>query len=104
MKFGLNFFPSFRPADRSTADYFAQCLRLAERADQLGFHSVKTVEHYFYDYGGHSPNPVVFLAAVAAGTPRIRPITGAVIPAFDHPLTRAVERAGARHPHHRPRA
>src|SRR3989442_11494808 len=45
----------------------------------------RSVEHYFYDYGGHSPNPLVFLAAVAARTPRIRPITGAVIPAFNHP-------------------
>jgi hypothetical protein len=43
MKFGLNFFPSFRPSDYSTAEYFAQCLRLAERADRLGFHSVKAV-------------------------------------------------------------
>jgi natural product biosynthesis luciferase-like monooxygenase protein len=93
MRFGLNFFPSFRASDRSTADYFAQCLRLAERADQLGFNSVKTVEHYFYDYGGHSPNPVVFLAAVAALTRRIRPITGAVIPAFNHPVKLAAELA-----------
>src|SRR2546430_1941308 len=93
MKFGLNFFPSFRASDSSTAEYFAQCLRLAERADQLGFHSVKTVEHYFYDYGGHSPNPVVFLAAVAARTQRIRPITGAVIPAFNHPIKLAAELA-----------
>ena len=93
MKFGLNFFPSFRASDSSTAEYFGQCLRLAERADQLGFHSVKTVEHYFYDYGGHSPNPVVFLAAVAARTQRIRPITGAVIPAFNHPIKLAAELA-----------
>lgn len=93
MKFGLNFFPSFRPSDYSTAEYFAQCLRLAERADQLGFNSVKTVEHYFFDYGGHSPNPIVFLAAVAARTARIRPITGAVIPAFNHPVKLAAELA-----------
>jgi len=93
MKFGLNFFPSFRASDYSTAEYFAQCLRLAERADQLGFNSVKTVEHYFFDYGGHSPNPVVFLAAVAARTHRIRPITGAVIPAFNHPVKLAAELA-----------
>ena len=65
MKFGLNFFPSFRPADTTTAAYFDQCLRLAERADALGFNSVKTVEHQFFDYGGHSPSPIVFLAAVA---------------------------------------
>jgi len=93
MKFGLNFFPSFRPSDATTAEYFDQCLRLAERADQLGFNSVKTVEHYFFDYGGHSPNPVVFLSAVAARTRRIRPITGAVIPAFNHPVKLAAELA-----------
>src|SRR5579871_2632675 len=85
MKFGINFFPSFRPADSTTARYYDQCLRLAERADALGFNSIKTVEHSFYDYGGHSPNPSVFLAAVAARTRRIRLVTGAVIPAFHHP-------------------
>jgi len=93
MKFGLNFFPSFRLSDLSTADYFAQCLRLAERADQLGFNSVKTVEHYFFEYGGHSPSPIVLLSAVAARTRRIRPITGAVIPAFNHPIKLAAELA-----------
>jgi alkanesulfonate monooxygenase SsuD/methylene tetrahydromethanopterin reductase-like flavin-dependent oxidoreductase (luciferase family) len=85
VKFGLNFFPSFRPGDGTTAAYYAQCLRLAARADELGYSAIKTVEHSFYDYGGHSPNPCVFLSAVAARTRRIRLITGAVIPAFHHP-------------------
>src|SRR4029434_4638289 len=93
MEFALNLFPSFRPRERSPAEYFAQCLRLAERADQLGFNSVKTVEHYFFDYGGHSPTPVVFLFAGGARTTRIRPITGAVIPAFNHPVKLAAELA-----------
>jgi len=85
MKFGLNFFPSFRPEDSTTARYYDQCLRLAERADLLGYSTIKTVEHSFYDYGGHSVNPIVFLSAIAARTKRIRLITGAVIPAFHHP-------------------
>src|SRR5688500_15513734 len=85
MNFGITFFPSFRPADSTPADYYAQCLRIAERADQLGYHSVKTVEPSFYDYGGHSPNPCVFLSALAARTKRVRLVTGAVIPAFHHP-------------------
>ena len=85
MRFGINFFPSFRAEDSTTAAYFQQCLRLAERADALGYHSIKTVEHSFYDYGGHSPNPCVFLSAVAARTKRVRLVTGAVIPAFHHP-------------------
>jgi len=85
MRFGINFFPSFRAEDSTTAAYFQQCLRLAERADALGYHSVKTVEHSFYDYGGHSPNPCVFLSAIAARTRRVRLVTGAVIPAFHHP-------------------
>jgi alkanesulfonate monooxygenase SsuD/methylene tetrahydromethanopterin reductase-like flavin-dependent oxidoreductase (luciferase family) len=93
MKFGLNFFPSFRLRDCSTAECYDQCLRLAERANELGYNCIKTVEHYFYEYGGHSPNPVVFLAAVAARTQRLRPITGAVIPAFNNPVKLAGELA-----------
>src|SRR5260221_10037268 len=88
MKFGINFFPSFRPEDSTTADYYDQCLRIAARADELGYSSIKTVGPSFSDYGGHSPNPCVFLSAVAARPSRLRTITGAVIPAFHHPAHR----------------
>ena len=93
MKFGLNFFPSFRSSDMSTAEYFATVLRLAVRAEELGYHSVKTVEHYVHDYGGHTPSPIVLLSAIAARTGRLRLVTGAVIPAFNHPVKLAGELA-----------
>lgn len=57
----------------------------------LGFHHVKTVEHYFFAYGGYSPDPVTFLAAVAARTTRVRVGTAAVIPAFTHPVKLAAK-------------
>jgi len=93
MKFGINFFPAFRPEQKTAAEYYAQTLRVAERADELGYSSIKTVEHYFHDYGGYSPNPIVLLSAIAARTRRIRLITGAVIPAFNHPIKLAGELA-----------
>jgi len=93
MRFGLNFFPSFRQHDLTTAAYFDQALRMCERADELGYHSVKAVEHYFHDYGGQTPNPIVLLSAIAARTRRLRPITGAVIPAFNNPVKLAGELA-----------
>ena len=93
MKFGVNFFPAFRPHQKTAVEYYEQCLRVSQRADELGFSSIKTVEHYFHDYGGYSPNPIVLLAAIAAVTKRIRLITGAVIPAFNHPIKLAGELA-----------
>ncbi|MEU4745766.1 LLM class flavin-dependent oxidoreductase [Actinosynnema sp. NPDC023658] len=86
MKFGINLFPTTGPAEKSAARHFEESLRLVELAEELGFHHVKTVEHYFTPYGGYSPDPVVFLAAAAARTSRIRLVTGAVIPAFTHPV------------------
>jgi alkanesulfonate monooxygenase SsuD/methylene tetrahydromethanopterin reductase-like flavin-dependent oxidoreductase (luciferase family) len=86
MKFGVNFFPTAGPADKDPVQHFRETLRLATLAEELGFDHVKTVEHYFVRYGGYSPDPVTFLAAVAALTSRIRLVTGAVIPAFTHPL------------------
>src|SRR5262249_29188880 len=93
MRFGLNFFPSFRLSDMSTAEYYQQVIALSEQADALGYHSIKAVEHYFNDYGGHTPSPLILLPALAARTRRIRLITGAVIPAFTHPIKLAGELA-----------
>ncbi|MEU7578566.1 LLM class flavin-dependent oxidoreductase [Streptomyces sp. NPDC041068] len=82
----MTFFPSVGPKDKAAHTYYDEALGLIERADELGYAHVKTIEHYFFRYGGYSPDPVTFLTAAAARTSRIRITTGAVIPAFTHPV------------------
>src|SRR5204863_1275145 len=91
MQFGVQFFPAVDHTDKSAAEYYAQSLAIAEEADALGFTHARTVEHYFTRYGGYSPNPIVFLSAVSQRTRRLRLITGAVLPVFNHPLKLAGE-------------
>ncbi|MEK7216012.1 MAG: LLM class flavin-dependent oxidoreductase [Chloroflexota bacterium] len=91
MDVGINFFPDVSPEQKQADLYFQECLQIAEDADRLGYHHVRTVEHYFEPYGGYSPNPLLFLTAVAQRTQRVRLITGAVLPAFNHPLKLAGE-------------
>jgi natural product biosynthesis luciferase-like monooxygenase protein len=93
MRFGINFFPSTDPAQLSGQEYYQQALNLAARADELEYHHIRTVEHYFRGYGGYSPSPIVFLTAVAQCTQRVRLVTGAVLPAFNHPIKLAAELA-----------
>ena len=91
MQFGVQFFPDVRPEEKSAEGYFSEALDLAEEADRLGYTHIRIVEHYFHYYGGYSPNPIVFLAAAAQRTRRARLVTGAVLPAFNHPLKLAGE-------------
>jgi alkanesulfonate monooxygenase SsuD/methylene tetrahydromethanopterin reductase-like flavin-dependent oxidoreductase (luciferase family) len=86
MRFGITFFPTVGPEHKAAADYYDEVIDLAVLADELGFEHVKTVEHYFFAYGGYSPDPVPLLTAIARATRRIRVATGAVIPAFNHPI------------------
>lgn len=86
MRFGITFFPDVAPDQKDGRRYFAEALRFVELADSLGFDSVKIVEHYFTPYGGYSPDPILFLAAASQRSRRMRLMTGAVIPAFNHPL------------------
>ncbi len=85
-EFGVNFFPVVDPAVKSATDYYDETLRLIELAESLRFTQAQTVEHYFTAYGGYSPDPVTLLTAAAARTSRIRLATGAVVPAFTHPV------------------
>lgn len=91
MKFGVQFFPSISPQQKSARDYFTESLAIAEEAETLGFTHARTVEHYFERYGGFSPNPIIFLSALSQRTRKMRLVTGAVLPVFNHPLKLAGE-------------
>ncbi len=93
MRAGIQFFPDIGPEVRSGRDYWQDALSLVRLCDRYGYIHVRTVEHYFQPYGGYSPNPVVFLAAAAQVTQHARLVTGAVLPAFNHPLKLAGELA-----------
>src|SRR3954469_16692917 len=93
MQVGIQFFPDVGPDVKSARDYWQEALSLVALCDRHGYSHVRTVEHYFNPYGGYSPNPVVFLAAAAQVTKRARLVTGAVLPAFNHPLKLAGELA-----------
>ncbi|AJC62130.1 LLM class flavin-dependent oxidoreductase [Streptomyces sp. 769] len=86
MDFGVNFFPVLPPERKSAADYYQEVLSLSVLAEELGFEHVQTIEHYGSAYGGYCPDPVTLLTAIAGVTDRIRIATGAVVPAFTHPL------------------
>jgi alkanesulfonate monooxygenase SsuD/methylene tetrahydromethanopterin reductase-like flavin-dependent oxidoreductase (luciferase family) len=86
MEFGIQFFPDVSPQQRSAEAYWVDALHLVGLCDELGYTTVRTVEHYFHSYGGYSPDPIVFLAAASQRTRRARLVTGAVLPIFNHPL------------------
>src|ERR1700750_1812031 len=91
MRVGIQFFPDIGPEVKSARDYWQEALTLVGLCDRYGYSHVRTVEHYSHPYGGYSPNPIVFLAAAAQRTKRARLVTGAVLPAFNHPLKLAGE-------------
>lgn len=91
MQFGLNFFPCVSPQQKPAEEFFREAMHLCSLTDELGYTHIRQVEHYFKPYGGYSPSPLLFLAAAAMCTRNTRLITGAVLPAFNHPLKLAGE-------------
>lgn len=91
LRFGLDFFPVCNPEIVSGEAYFRDSLELIKEGEGLGFESVKTIEHHATTYGGYSPNPLLFLSAVAQVTSRMKLITGCVIPSFWNPVKLAAE-------------
>ena len=90
MKFGIQYFP-VRGAQDDASAYFQESLEIGAEADRLGFTHARIVEHYFHRYGGFTPNPLIFLSALAQRTNNLRLVTGAVLPIFNNPLKLAGE-------------
>jgi coenzyme F420-dependent glucose-6-phosphate dehydrogenase len=71
---------------KASAEQFppARLLDLAVRAEAVGLDSVAVSDHFqpFRHTGGHSPNALVWLGAVAARTERIRLGTSVTAPAY----------------------
>src|SRR3954469_7494290 len=93
MRFGINLFPVVGPAEKSAAQYYDESFELCRAAEEAGFSFVRAVEHYFFDWGGYCPDPVSLLAALCRQVRRMRVVTGAVIPAFSHPVKLAAQLA-----------
>jgi alkanesulfonate monooxygenase SsuD/methylene tetrahydromethanopterin reductase-like flavin-dependent oxidoreductase (luciferase family) len=79
-------FQSYGYPDAVTdAQVYDEEVRLAELADELGFHAVWPVEHHFEDYS-FCPDNTVLLANLAARTKQVKLGTGAVILPWNQPL------------------
>ena len=72
-------------------DCFWEALEQAKIADELGFHSVWSVEHHFLDQFSVASSPEVWLSAVAQHTKRIRIGHGVRLLPFkyNHPIRSA---------------
>jgi alkanesulfonate monooxygenase SsuD/methylene tetrahydromethanopterin reductase-like flavin-dependent oxidoreductase (luciferase family) len=93
MEHGISLLPDCRPAQRDPVSYFADAIRIAEIADEIGLEYVKMTEHYMKDYGGYCPSPLTYLTAVAVRTSRIRLMTGGIQASFHHPIQIAAQTA-----------
>lgn len=86
MHHGLSFLPDGNTDGASATEYYEMLLSLSTLADDAGLSHVKMTEHYLKAYGGNCPSPLIFLAAVAARTTKIRLMTGCLLPVFHHPI------------------
>jgi alkanesulfonate monooxygenase SsuD/methylene tetrahydromethanopterin reductase-like flavin-dependent oxidoreductase (luciferase family) len=93
MDFGLFYeIPVARPwDDRSEQRAYLNTLEQAILGDEVGFHSVWTVEHHFLEEFSHCSNPEILYGAIAARTRRIRIGYGVrLLPKpYNHPIRTA---------------
>ncbi len=91
MKFG-QFFLLEQFAGRSESEAYQDSLEQIQVADELGYHAAWLAEHRFSPYG-IMPDTLLFGAAVAATTQRIRIGTAVVVLPFHHPILIAEQTA-----------
>jgi alkanesulfonate monooxygenase SsuD/methylene tetrahydromethanopterin reductase-like flavin-dependent oxidoreductase (luciferase family) len=93
MKFGLFYeIPVARPwGPRSELEAYQHTLEQAILGDEVGFHSVWSVEHHFLEEYSHCSNPEVLYGAIAARTRNIRIGYGVrLLPRpYNHPIRTA---------------
>ena len=75
----------------SDSTVYDEEMKLALRADEVGFDSIGIVEHHFEDYS-FCPDNFVYLASLAARTKHVKLMTAAVIVPWNDPL-RVAEKA-----------
>ncbi|MBI4636698.1 MAG: LLM class flavin-dependent oxidoreductase [Candidatus Rokubacteria bacterium] len=89
MKFGV-FFLLEQPPWKSQEAVYADALRQAAYAEELGFDAVWLAEHHFSEYG-ICPSMAVLAGALAQRTQRVSIGTAVTILPFNHPLRIAEE-------------
>ena len=93
MKLSIFSVPDHHPSGpRSLPHLYADMLRQAELADELGYDTSFVAEHHFHVYGG-VPNPAVLLSSIALRTTRLRLGPAIAVLPFHNPLTLAEDYA-----------
>jgi alkanesulfonate monooxygenase SsuD/methylene tetrahydromethanopterin reductase-like flavin-dependent oxidoreductase (luciferase family) len=77
---------------RPWVDHYSATLELVADAERLGADAVWVTEHHLFE-DGYMPQPLTFLAAVAARTSRVRLGTAVLLAALRHPRHVAEEAA-----------
>lgn len=78
---------------RTSREELRDTIELACLAESLGFDSFWIAQHHFGVQRGHSPSPLVLLAAVAERTERIRLGTAVVVASLEDPIRLAEDAA-----------
>jgi alkanesulfonate monooxygenase SsuD/methylene tetrahydromethanopterin reductase-like flavin-dependent oxidoreductase (luciferase family) len=87
MKFGVGMYSAQRPPDstRTFSDLYADMLRQARLAEEVGLDSFWIAEHHFAE-DGYAPSVLPVCAAVLASTRRLTAGTAVAIASFYHPV------------------